>query len=725
MSRSGDWNPVEGDELASLLERKLDDAAARQALATSSRDILSRCADPADPAPTREAGLVVGYVQSGKTLSFTSVAAMAKDNGYAMVIVIAGTSQYLLGQSERRLLADLDVGGRGSRGWVHVSGLSNRRAASEHVAPLQSVLDAWRDPEYDVRDRRTALVTVMKHHGNLRHLTTLIGALTLPEAPVLVIDDEADQASLDNNASDARKTNPTTTYQRIAGLRACLPRHTFLQYTATPQANLLIEIADALSPSFVRVLEPGGAYVGGRELFVDNPQRHLRALDAHELDTATDAGEPPSSLHDALRCFLVGLAADYVAGRHRDGRSNRSMLVHPSRLVADHGQSADWVRHARSQWLEVLREGDEDERQACLAAFRASYDDLVRTVPDLPAFEDVMGRMRQALTDLQVREINQGAPPVDWGANYAYVLVGGQAIERGFTVEGLTVTYMPRGPGGGQADTIQQRGRFFGYKRSYIGMIRIWLAPDVQDAFRLYVEHEEDMRRRLRAVSGSARPLQEWRRGFLLDPSLRPTRRTVLARSIKQSRLSDEWLTLDRPATLQQHLVANRELAALIRASHSFQPDTGHSERTNTQRHLVCDNVRLDQMARYLAELATDGGDNDALYGAILQVDDYLERNGDGASTCIYLMGPEGGGRSRTLRNGKVPQLFQGGHPRSDGPIYRGDREAKRADLLTLQVHMLNLDVEESEGTVLQMVPTFALWVPQAYARGTAVREGG
>src|SRR6185436_1461870 len=124
----------------------------------------------------------------------------------------------------------------------------------------------------------------------------------------------------------------------------------------------------------------------------------------------------------------------------------------------------------------------------------------------------------------RIMEINASrgrTPAIRWSDFYSHILVGGQAMDRGFTVEGLTVTYMPRGSGVGNADTIQQRARFFGYKLGYLGYCRVYLDSEVQDAFRSYVTHEEDIRERLLEYTATGRPLRDWKRAFFLDPNLK------------------------------------------------------------------------------------------------------------------------------------------------------------------------------------------------------------
>ena len=148
-------------------------------------------------------------------------------------------------------------------------------------------------------------------------------------------------------------------------------------------------------------------------------------------------------------------------------------------------------------------------------------------------------------------------PEVPWYRSYGSILVGGQSMDRGFTVEGLTVTYMPRGIGVGNVDTVQQRGRFFGYKRGYLGYCRIYLEREVADAFHSYVEHEENVRRDLQSFQATGSPLTEWKRAFFLEQSLRPTRANVLDLDYMRGRFSNSWFDptypLAPPSVLEEN----------------------------------------------------------------------------------------------------------------------------------------------------------------------------
>jgi len=191
-------------------------------------------------------------------MSFETVAALARDNAFQMVIVVAGTSNPLFEQSTGRLRRDLrlDEPGR-ERRWIQFENPGDDDATEQAI---RDVLDGWRDAGTPEEFKRTVLITVLKHHRRLQNLSELVRAVGMQGVPVLVIDDEADQASLNTEVAQGQESS---TYRRLMDLRQELPNHTYLQYTATPQAPLLISIIDSLSPNFVQVLDPGTEYVAG------------------------------------------------------------------------------------------------------------------------------------------------------------------------------------------------------------------------------------------------------------------------------------------------------------------------------------------------------------------------------------------------------------------------------------------------------------------------------
>lgn len=718
------WAPHVGEETRELLRSSSAPADSHDNIIASGRSILSKCVPPTSPAG-QETGLVIGYVQSGKTLSFTTVAALARDNLYPIVIVIAGTTIPLFNQSTTRLQRDLRLSTRPDRRW-QLFPLQKETHQASMLNAIKGVLADWADASVPDDDKKTVLITVMKHHSWLAQLRAMLANLELGGRPVLIIDDEADQASLNAKVNNGEQT---TTYTRIMELRAEIPHHTFLQYTATPQAPLLINIIDLLSPRFVEVLEPGAGYVGGRDFFVALRNSHVRQIPPGEVPTPTNVlTEPPGSLLEALRLFMVGIASHLI--RHGD-TGNRSMLVHPSHRTDSHQEFFNWVQGAFNTWQRTLELDEADpDRRDLLAEFAAAYDDLATTANDLPTFDAVTAELLRAFRNATVMEVNAvpgKTPTIRWQNCLGWVLVGGQAMDRGFTVEGLVVTYMPRSVGVGNADTVQQRGRFFGYKQGYLGYCRIYLEAGGRQAFHDYVEHEEEIRTQLEDYERTGRPLGEWKRAFILSPNLRPTRSSVLDLDYMRGTFSDSWFDpkyVNGPAEL---LIANRQLIEAFLVRHQFVDMDGHLDRTAIQRHKVADDLALSDVLRdllvefRLAELR----DSQNYIGALLQISRGLDRNGGERCTVVRMSGGQPRERGASEDGRITSQLFQGANPSrgpTQGSVYPGDRHIHGSDKVTIQIHNLNLTRGTNGPVVVENIPVMAIWIPARLGAGWLVQ---
>ncbi len=713
----GRWQPVVGPETLGLTLP----GESRETIIEEAVNALRRCVPPHTPGG-QETGLVVGYVQSGKTMSFTTVTALARDNGYRMVIVIAGTSLYLFGQSKQRLIRDLRLQNRDERSpWRHIE--SPTVAGNAHIV-MRDALAEWRDPNVQPEERKTLLITVMKHHKQLQDLIDVLRQLsrefTLEGVPALVIDDEGDQAGLNTLVNQRRES---TTYSRLLALKRCFPHHTFLQYTATPQAPLLINIIDVLSPRFAEVLTAGPGYTGGREFFAAESGL-VRTIPAGDIATPTNPlNAPPRSLIQAMQLFFLGVAAGIVADRER---GQRSMMVHPSHRTVGHHQYFLWVSQIRDEWMRILDLPETDrDRRDLLTRFRAEYQDLAATVPDLPAFDSLAARLPHALRRTTVREINSVNPPtpVVWSDTYAWILVGGQALDRGYTVEGLTVTYMPRGVGVGTADTVQQRARFFGYKQHYRGYCRIFLETAVADAFRRYQEHEEDVREELIMHRATGQPLSEWRRQFFLTRTLRPTRDSVIDVAYRRVPIGDEWFYPDGPHDSPEALEENRACMARFVGTVEFGPYDGLDRRRDSRPNLVA-RIPLQLVHEHLltAYRFPRLEDSQNFVQLLRLVQRRLIARPDEACT-VFLMA-SGDRRRRNYVDDRIDQLFQGVQYDSQRRVtYPGDRKIIADQGLTIQVGYLDLGLPNA--LIAENVPMLAVWVPAALAQDAVVQPQG
>ena len=710
------WLPEIGPETLEFLENSVP-IESRDNIRDYAVDILSKGIPPMQETG-QETGLVVGYVQSGKTMSFETAIALARDNSFQVVIVIAGTSNLLLKQSTERICSDLKLDDpHRTRRWRQ---FTNPVQDDTTRQAIRDVLDEWNDPTVPNEYKKTVLITVLKHYQHLSNLSDLVRAIGMESVPVLIIDDEADQASLNNEAPQGEQS---TTYRCLIDLKDSLPNHTYLQYTATPQAPLLINIIDSLSPNFIKVLRPGQDYVGGNEFF-NGSNAYTRVIP--QTDVATHDNvliEPPQSLIEALRLFMVGVTIG-IHESHDTG--NRSMMVHPSRVTAPHQEYYTWVRNVIEEWKRILRLPDTDaDRIELIEDLRLAYDDLSETVPNMPDFQDLIPKFLNAFRNTSVLEVNSregSTPTVDWRRSYGWILVGGQAMDRGFTIEGLTVTYMPRGIGVGNADTIQQRARFFGYKRSYLGFCRIYLERGALEAFQNYVEHEENMRNQLQTFEANNRPLNEWKRAFILDSALKPCRNNVIDFDYIRGQFADQWVSprivFDSDIVLQ----SNRQLVHAFFNSHSFEDDQGHEERTEAQKHKVCYNLPLRHVIENLLTgmRITGTSDSQRNIGLLIQLSYALEKNPD--ETCdIIRMSPAVRRKRGINETGEIKNLFQGAYPVNPierrGEIYPGDREIHNENSITVQIH--EIDLTNNDDTVIKEdVPVLAVWVPARMAQG-------
>lgn len=741
MSTAGSaWTPKVDDEAKNLLEQStLSDSDRRQILDEALR-VLGRCVDP-DPTgwnrAEASAELVVGEVQSGKTMSFTTLTALARDNGFPLVIVLAGTKKNLMAQTLERLQKDLRMEGDGRLPtWQPV----NMSEGSGRVDDIAAAISAWRSSRSWTP--ATTVAVVLKHPTRLDAARDAMKELTLRcgTFPALIIDDEGDQAGLNLLAQQKDKKKgkkkkkeeeESSTYRAIRGLREALPLHSYVIYTATPQAPLLVGLTDTVSPRTVTVLTSGTGYVGAEELFVNKRGTFEREILDNDDALDPDRQAPPASLERALATYLVAL----VISQMREKPHPLSMLIHPSATTDLHKTYEGWVRGILHDRLRLaLGSGSTDAvEEVRERLLRPAYDDLSSTGGtivnnEVVPLEDIMPRLHPYLHDIQVRVINSAGgveiSPTEWGQHSGWILIGGAKLDRGFTVENLAVTYMPRGPGIKNADTIQQRGRFFGYRSDYVDLLRAWLNPDTLEVYRQYVDHERQMQKDLRHYDEHSKPLKQWRRQFLIDPSMNLTRSQVISLDTDTVSLTAGWhLSQERlysaTPSLSPHGVETLE--SLAGQAHQHPRDN----RTGDTNHTIL-TVGWDRVARLLADWEAAPTERSRVEGLLLAAADGAVREVD----LIFMDGLEPRHRGpKGSRSGEQPavpltdadaenlqisHLFQGSSAQ-----YPGDRAFRSDDRITIQVHMV---VPERVGRYGGQ-PVYALAIHLPRTMGSFVRQ--
>jgi hypothetical protein len=256
-----------------------------------------------------------------------------------------------------------------------------------------------------------------------------------------------------------------------------------------------------------------------------------------------------------------------------------------------------------------------------------------------------------------------------------------------------------------------------------MGFCRVYLEASAVRVYRQYVDHEEDVRKRLIAYSATGQALTEWKRAFILNSVLRPTRNSVLDLDYMQGTFSDQWYWPRVPHDSPDAIQTNREVVRRFIEAFQFVLDEGHPGRTNAQKHLVAPSIPVESILSdlLLSLRITFFPDSQKLTGLMIQVENYLENHPD-AKGCCFVMS-QGAIRDRSANpNNEIPTLFQGANPEGENTIYPGDRAIHIADKLTVQIHWLNVTTLNGD---ISNVPAVAVWVPETMAKGWLVQEPG
>jgi hypothetical protein len=445
-------------------------------------------------------GMVLGYVQSGKTTNFTSVIAKGADAGYRLFIVLSGIHDGLRQQTQERLEAQLVH--RTPERWISLTSLEHDFRPDVNVNAFLT------------GDKRV-LCVVKKNSSRLGHLRKwLEGAQesVLRNCPTLIIDDEADQASI-NTARD--QNSPSTINRRIRELLEQLPKAAYVGYTATPFANILIDPSveqDLYPRDFIVDLPRPAAYLGPETIFGREPLLHdgeedaaaegldmIRIVEDDELDELRPSRRDLSdfapaatpSLRTAVRYFLLSTAARRFRG---EGNPHATMLVHTTMRVLIH----DEFRVILESEVARLRGALETDDTDLLSGLEAQWTEEMDRVPseglEPVGFEELRGRLAEVVAEIRVivdnsssvDRLSYGDEPV------TAIAVGGNTLSRGLTLEGLCVSYFVRTTNA--YDTLLQMGRWFGYRHGYQDLPRIWMTIEMRDWFRHLAAVEREIR---------------------------------------------------------------------------------------------------------------------------------------------------------------------------------------------------------------------------------------
>lgn len=498
--------------------------------------IVGLMQDPEKPGRWARRGLVVGHVQSGKTANYTGVICKAADYGYKFVVILTGIQEDLRVQTQERIEEGFTgrsseaINGRDSAIGVGLYGLEKQPICLTTRA--DDFRSTTRDLGVSLQSLSEPLVLVMKK--NSRTLANLIDWLEIrnrqagariSSIPMLLIDDEADNASVNVSKND---DSPSAINDRIRKLLDSFDRNVYLGYTATPFANIFIdpdskdamEREDLFPRDFIISLDAPTNYVGASRIFPDSGDLHdtLTTVDDHVdlLPEKHKISHPltqiPESLKEAVRTFVLGRAIRVLRGQDK---SHSSMLINASRfnevqtkltgLVSDLMSTirSACTGHAGLPEKDALRD---PELNRLHEVWRSQYEGRG---PE--AWRDVQAALVRAAGPIEVRKVNSKSPDkLDYrrykSEGLHVIAIGGFALSRGFTLEGLTVSYFLRNSM--MYDTLLQMGRWFGYRDGYADVCRIFMTEEAIDWYAHISESIDELRDEFnRMERAGARPV--------------------------------------------------------------------------------------------------------------------------------------------------------------------------------------------------------------------------
>ncbi|HMQ69806.1 MAG TPA: Z1 domain-containing protein [Ignavibacteria bacterium] len=541
-------------------------------------DILERIEDPTVRNRTFDRrGLVVGYVQSGKTENFTGVINKAIDSGYKVIIVLSGMHKNLRSQTQMRI--DEEVIGRDTsdqaqvkkigvtqlvnESYINVDTFTTQddggdfsRAFAQQVGGIQPSSD--RPMLFIVKKNKSVLSNLIRY---FRESLDILGdeyilrynnRVFLNNLPLLLIDDEADQASPDTKPliDGDEEHDPSAINGFIRQILNLFNQKVYIGYTATPFANIFIhhEIDDPLygwdlfPSSFVISMKAPSNYLGPVQVFGLNESETERGLPIHI--TVNDASmvnsdflplrhrvtsvpdHIPNSMKEAIKSFIISSAIRRLRGQ---GNKHNTMLIHCTRYNDIQIAIGGFVEEE----LKRLRDGIINADADVIEEFRNLFErDYVRITAQmdgtLNSWDEVRENLKPAVLKMERKPhiINGSAGDIlDYknreGLGLSAIAIGGDKLSRGLTLEGLTVSYFTRASS--LYDTLMQMGRWFGYRTGFEDLCRIYTTDDLFSWYRHISTAFETLRKEFLEMSRQKSTPMEFGLRVLSHPDMMAT----------------------------------------------------------------------------------------------------------------------------------------------------------------------------------------------------------
>lgn len=628
----------------------------RDTLRSMDRDtdnILNGIANPKTKDPFDRRGLVVASVQSGKTANYIGLISKAADAGYKIIIVMAGIYNVLRNQTQERIEDGFVGYDLVSKKYVGV-GSSRQRRPLLGTSRIRDFNKATEDTMRGVTSGhiREPLVFVIKKNTNsLREISLWLENNCKDDGPLLLIDDEADNASINVKYGKGEISKINGQIRKILGL---FTQSAYIGYTATPFANVLIdskstddEAGDDIFPrSFIYTLEQSTAYFGAEKIFGDidetNPKYIRWILDDDESQgikrrSGDTLKELPQSLEQAIDTFIIACSIRVLSG---DADEHMTMMVNmsPFRTV-QHS-----IYYLIEDYVDLLRRSinsyaglPSSIALSSSAKLRELKQVWEQEYSDAPfTWEEVLKTLQETIRPITLAEINsQSKDALDYTRTPQRVIaIGGYRLSRGLTLEGLLVSYYARNARA--YDSLMQMARWFGYRFGYENLCRIWMTEQSARWYAYVANATAELTNEVRAMcTAHSTPMDYGLRIKSSPDTLMITARNKMGAGteVKPARVKldgafIETTAFDRnPLTLQYNEDLAKDLLVQLQAHHCM-PDSEYSTSNGRPSGTLIRNVSSDLIRDYISRYKNSSESPKSSSGYLLRHISLLDDHG-------------------------------------------------------------------------------------------------
>lgn len=597
-------------------------------------------------------GLVIGNVQSGKTANMAALMAMAADYGWNMFIILSGTIESLRVQTQDRLFDDLNQ--EGIFHWRSLPHLSKNVDISQRTQSLH----------FDAQSHERYFTVCLKNSARLKQLIQWAQAdkNKQKQMKVIIFDDEADQAGINTCNIDTNEISKINKLIRslVNGkdengkdIDTKYLSMNYIGYTATPYANILNEPPEkgSLYPkNFITTLETSEEYFGPQQIFGYSGDSGsfdgldiVNIIDQLELEKLRSIHDKsyshtPETLIDAVCWFMCGVACMRIWNYKKPV----SMLIHTSQKTAHHSAVASfidkWINNTPKQ--EIINRAklvwNEETTKFSYDVFKEEYpqygaeENTINRYPEFRLVEEQLSILIDGgISHIQLNEDgdlsyhagihlcidncnNNGITSDGMHVRLAYpsssnmptpapafIIVGGITLSRGLTIEGLISTYFLRSVG--QADTLMQMGRWFGYRKKYELLPRIWITGKTNEQFKYLSELDQELRDEILHMDITGRTPLDY------GPKVKNSPKTSFIRITAKNRMqSATKASVDYSGFSNQTYLFNNDISILeenIRFTEDFINQLGKPwipEKNHFTNDIVWTNIHFKVIRDYI-----------------------------------------------------------------------------------------------------------------------------